>query len=130
MTSAWTKEADPGFEGSIADRFWQGLLGLGESDWPLVVAEYERQKDRAAAEIMAARRAAEDLLGPVRYSNTFDSGSSQAPGPDDGAARWAAGDAAVAITARRRLPAEHYRVLVGPVATRLPWLKTAGGLLA
>ena len=127
MTSAWTKEADPSFEGSVADRFWQGLLGLGESDWPRVVTEYEGMRTRAAAEILAARRAAEELLGSERYADAFESGSSKAPGPDDGAARWAAGDASVAVTARRRLPAEHYRVLVAPLATRLPWLKVAGG---
>lgn len=127
MTSAWTKEADPSFEGSIADRFWQGLLGLGESDWPRVVTEYEGQRARAAGEILAARRAAEELLGSDRYTVAFESGSSKAPGPDDGPARSAAGDAAVAVTARRRLQAEHYRVLIAPLATRLPWLKVAGG---
>jgi hypothetical protein len=127
MTSAWTKEADPSFEGSVADRFWQGLLGLGESDWPRIVQEYEGQRTRGADELLAARRAAEDLLGAERYSDAFESGSSKAPGPDDGPARWAAGDASVAVTARRRLPAEHYRVLVTPLATRLPWLKVAGG---
>jgi hypothetical protein len=127
MTSAWTKEADPSFEGSIVDRFWQGLMGLGETDWPVVQAEYERQKASHAAEMMAARRAAEALMGSVRYADIFDSGSSQAPGPGDGAASWAAGDAAVAVSARRRLPAEHYRTLVAPLASRLPWLKVAGG---
>ena len=127
MTSAWTKEADPSFEGSVADRFWQGLLGLGEGDWPRVVAEYERQRDDASAELTAARQAAEELLGSGRYTDAFESGSSKAPGADDGPARWAAGDAAVAVTARRRLPAEHYRVLVTPLATRLPRLKAAAG---
>ncbi|MDQ6884086.1 MAG: hypothetical protein M3077_07605 [Candidatus Dormibacteraeota bacterium] len=127
MTSAWTKEADPSFEGSVADRFWQGLLGLGETDWPRVVAEYERRRDAAADALMAARRAAEELLGSTRYADAFESGSSQAPGPEDGPARWAAGDASVAVTARRRLPAEHYRALVAPLATRLPWLKAAAG---
>jgi hypothetical protein len=127
MTSAWTKEADPSFEGSVADRFWQGLLGLGETDWPRIVAEYEGQRTRAAGEVLAARRAAEEVLGSERYADAFESGSGKAPGPDDGPARWAAGDASVAVTARRRLPAEHYRVLVSPLATRLPWLKVAAG---
>jgi hypothetical protein len=127
MTSAWTKEADPSFEGSVADRFWQGLLGLGEGDWPRIISEYEAQRTRAALELSAARRAAEELLGADRYADAFDSGSSKAPGPDDGPARWAAGDAAVAVTARRRLPAEHYQALITPLATRLPWLKVCGG---
>lgn len=127
MTSAWTKEADPSFEGSVADRFWQGLLGLSDGDWPRIVTEYERQRSMAATEVLAARLAAEDLLGTERYADAFESGSSKAPGPDDGAARLAAGDAAVAVTARRRLPAEHYRVLVAPLAIRLPWLKVAAG---
>lgn len=126
MTSAWTKEADPSFEGSVADRFWQGLLGLGESDWPRVVQEYEDLRTRGADALITARRAAEDLLGTERFIDAFESGSSKAPGPDDGPARWAAGDASVAVTARRRLPAEHYRVLVAPLATRLPWLRVAG----
>jgi len=127
MTSAWTKEADPSFEGSVADRFWQGLLGLRESDWPRIVAEYERQRSDLAREVIAARQAAEDLLGPDRYADAFESGSSQAPGPADGPARAAAGDGSVAVTARRKLPAEHYRILVAPLATRLPWLKAAAG---
>lgn len=126
MTSAWTKEADPSFEGSVVDRFWQGLLSLGETDWPRVEAEYERRKASAPTEIMAARRAAEALMGSVRYADAFDSGSSQAPGPEDGAARWAAGDAAVAVSARRRLSPEHYQTLVAPLATRMPWLKVSG----
>jgi hypothetical protein len=127
MTSAWTKEADPSFEGSVADRFWQGLLGLGENDWPRIVQEYEGQRKSGADELMAARRAAEELLGAERYSDAFESGAGKAPGPDDGPARWAAGDASVAVTARRRLPTEHYQVLIAPLASRLPWLKVAGG---
>jgi len=127
MTSAWTKEADPGFEGSVADRFWQGLLGLGESDWPRVIAEYEARRTRAAGEVLAARHAAEEALGSDRYADSFESGSSKAPGPDDGPARWAAGDASVAVSARRRLTPEHFQLLVGPLAVRLPWLKKAGG---
>ena len=72
---------------------------------------------------MGARRAAEDALGAGAYREAFDSATQRAGDPADSPTWWAIGDAAVAVASRRRLEADQFLCLVGPLSVAMPWLR-------
>ncbi|HYM49459.1 MAG TPA: hypothetical protein VET65_02690 [Candidatus Limnocylindrales bacterium] len=125
MTRAWTREGEGDTGGSVVDRFYQGILGLGDEAWRLIGRTYERQELSHGPQIEAARRAAQDELGPERFQTVFSAGAERSKDRAQGPAWRAAGDAAVGVTARRHLEPEQYQLLVRPLAVALPWLKSA-----
>ncbi len=120
MSRAFVKEGDSTASGSLVDRFYQGLLGLSDPARALIG---KRQQSQASIE--AARRDAQAALGADSYREIFESAAERAGDPSESPTWWAAGDAATAIAARRRLASEEFALLVGPLGVALPWLKDA-----
>ncbi len=124
MSRAFVKEGDSAASGSLVDRFYQGLLGLSDPARVLVGKRQQQAWLTSKASIEAARRDAQAALGADSYREIFESAAERA-GDREGPVWWAAGDAATAIAARRRLTSEDFLILVAPLSVALPWLKDA-----
>lgn len=124
MSRAFVKEGDSAASGSLVDRFYQGLLGLSDPARVLVGKRQQQAWLTSKASIEAARRDAQTALGADSYREIFESAAERAGDPQ-GPVWWAAGDAATAIAARRRLTSEDFLILVAPLSVALPWLKHA-----
>src|SRR2546426_4597712 len=120
MSRAFVKEGDSATSGSLVDRFYQGLLGLSDPARTLIA----RRQQQAWLTSQAARRDAQAALGADSYKEIFESAAERAGDPQ-GPTWWAAGDAATAIAARRRLSSEQFLLLVAPLSVALPWLRDA-----
>jgi hypothetical protein len=124
MSRAFVKEGDSAASGSLVDRFYQGLLGLSDPARVLIGKRQQQAWLTSKASIEAARQDAQEALGADSYRQIFDSAAERAADPQS-PTWWAAGDAAIAIAARRRLSSEHFLTLVAPLSVALPWLKDA-----
>jgi hypothetical protein len=124
MSRAFVKEGDSAASGSLVDRFYQGLLGLSDPAKALIGKRQQQAWLASQPAIEAARRDAQAMLGADSYREIFDSAAERAGDPQ-GPNWWAAGDAATAIAARRRLTSEQFLVLVAPLSVALPWLRDA-----
>ena len=124
MSRAFVKEGDSTASGSLVDRFYQGLLGLSDPARALIGKRQQQAWLTSQASIEAARRSAKAALGVDSYREIFESAAERAGDPQ-GPTWWAAGDAATAIGARRRLTSEQFLLLVAPLSVALPWLKDA-----
>jgi hypothetical protein len=127
MSRAFVKEGDSTASGSLVDRFYQGLLGLSDPARALVGKRQEQAWLTSQPTIEAARLEARTALGADSYREIFDAAAERAGDPPQSPTWWAAGDAATALAARRRLGSDQFAVLVGPLGVALPWLKTAAG---
>jgi hypothetical protein len=125
MSRAFVKEGDSAASGSLVDRFYQGLLGLSDPAKALIGKRQQQAWLTSQPAIEAARRDAQATLGADSYREIFDSAAGRAGDQPQGPTWWAAGDAATAIAARRRLTSEHFLVLVAPLSVALPWLRDA-----
>ena len=125
MSRAFVKEGDSAASGSLVDRFYQGLLGLSDPARTLIGKRQQQAWLTSRLAIEAARRDAETTLGDDSYREIFDSAAERAGDQPQGPTWWAAGDAATAIAARRRLAPEQFLALVAPLSVALPWLKDA-----
>jgi hypothetical protein len=125
MSRAFVKEGDSASSGSLVDRFYQGLLGLSDPAKALIGKRQQQAWLASQAAIEAARHDAQAALGVDSYREIFASAAERAGDPPQGPTWWAAGDAATAIAARRRLSSEQFLVLVAPLSVALPWLKDA-----
>jgi len=125
MSRAFVKEGDSTTGGSLVDRFYQGLLGLSDPARALIAKRQQEAWLATQPAIEAARREAMVALGSDSYREIFEAAAERAGDPAQSPTWWAAGDAATAIAARRRLEAEQFGVLVGPLSVALPWLKHA-----
>jgi hypothetical protein len=125
MSRAFVKEGDSAVSGSLVDRFYQGLLGLTDPARALVGKRHQQAWLNSKPIIEAARRDALTALGADSYREIFESAAERAGDPPQGPTWWAAGDAATALAARRRLGPDEFAVLVGPLGVALPWLKDA-----
>ena len=125
MSRAFVKEGDSAASGSLVDRFYQGLLGLSDPARALVGKRQQQAWLTSQASIEAARRDAQAALGVDSYREIFESAAERAGDSAESPTWWAAGDAATAIAARRRLGPDEFAVLVGPLGVALPWLKDA-----
>ena len=126
MSGAFVKESDSATSGSLVDRFYQGLLGLSDPARALIGKRQQQAWLQASDQIEQARDAARQALGAESYREIFESAAERAGDPPQSPTWWAAGDAAIALAARRRLSREQFAVLVGPLSVALPWLKDAG----
>jgi hypothetical protein len=126
MSRAFVKEGDSASSGSLVDRFYQGLLGLSDAARVLIAKRQQQAWLTSRASIEAARRSAQAVLGADSYREVFEAAADRAGDPQQGPTWWAAGDAATALAARRRLDAGQFALMVGPLAIALPWLKDAG----
>src|SRR5207245_768187 len=124
MSRAFVKEGDSTASGSLVDRFYQGLLGLSDPARALIGKRQEQAWLTSQPAIESARGDAQAALGADSYREIFDSAAERAGDPQ-GPTWWAAGDAATAIAARRRLTSEQFLLLVAPLSAALPWLKDA-----
>ena len=127
MSRAFTKEGDPAASGSVVDRFYQGLLGLSDPARALVAKRQQQAWLSSKPTVEAARRDVLTVLGTDSYRQIFESAAERAGDPPQSPTWWAAGDAATALAARRRLDADQFAVLIGPLGVALPWLKDAAG---
>jgi len=125
MSRAFVKEGDSTASGSLVDRFYQGLLGLSDPARALVGKRQQQAWLTSKASIEAARRNAQAALGAASYQEIFEAAAERAGDPPKSPTWWAAGDAAIALAARRRLASDQFAVLVGPLGVALPWLKDA-----
>jgi hypothetical protein len=125
MSRAFVKEGDSTSSGSLVDRFYQGLLGLSDPARALVGKRQQQVWLSAQPTIEAARHEALAVLGPDSYRQIFEAAAERAGDLPQSPTWWAAGDAATAIAARRRLDSNQFAVLVGPLGVALPWLKDA-----
>jgi hypothetical protein len=125
MSRAFVKEGDSTASGSLVDRFYQGLLGLSDPARALVSKRQRQAWLASQPAIEAARLDAETALGADSYREIFESAAERAGEAPQSPTWWAAGDAAIALAARRRLGSEQFAALVGPLGVALPWLKTA-----
>jgi NADPH-dependent ferric siderophore reductase len=125
MSRAFVKEGDSTASGSLVDRFYQGLLALSDPARVLVAKRQEQAWLATQPAIEAARREALSALGPDSYREMFESAAERAGDIPQSPTWWAAGDAATALAARRRLTSDQFAVLVGPLGVALPWLKDA-----
>jgi hypothetical protein len=125
MSRAFVKEGDSAASGSLVDRFYQGLLGLGDPARSLIGKRQQQAWLASRPAIEAARRDAQAALGADSYREVFEAAAERAGDPPKGPTWWAAGDAATAIAARRRLGPEQFALLVGPLGVALPWLRDA-----
>jgi hypothetical protein len=125
MSRAFVKEGDSTASGSLVDRFYQGLLGLSDPARALVSKRQQQAWLASQPAIEAARLDAETALGADSYREIFESAAERAGEAPQSPTWWAAGDAAIALAARRRLGSEQFAALVGPLGVALPWLKTA-----
>ncbi len=126
MSRAFVKEGDGTASGSVTDRFYQGVLGLNDSAKALIARRQQQAWLAARDEIEQARRQTRDALGADSYREIFEAAADRIGDPGKSPSWWAAGDAATALAARRRLGTGQFAVLVGPLAVALPWLKDAG----
>jgi hypothetical protein len=126
MSRAFVKEGDSAASGSLVDRFYQGLLGLSDPARALVSKRQEQAWLTSQPAIERARGQALAALGPDSYREIFEAAAERAGDPPRSPTWWAAGDAAIAIAARRRLASDQFAILVGPLGVALPWLKDAG----
>jgi hypothetical protein len=129
MSRAFVKEGDSATSGSLVDRFYQGLLGLSDPARVLVGKRQQQAWLTSRASIEAARRDAQAALGSESYREIFEAAAERAGDLPQSPTWWAAGDAATAIAARRRLTSEQFGALVGPLSVALPWLKTSADKL-
>jgi len=125
MSRAFVKEGDSAASGSLVDRFYQGLLGLSDPARALIGKRQQQAWLTSQTSIEAARRDARAALGADSYREIFESAAERTGDPSESPTWWAAGDAATAIAARRRLASEEFALLVGPLGVALPWLKDA-----
>jgi hypothetical protein len=125
MSRAFVKEGDSAASGSLVDRFYQGLLGLSDPARVLVGKRQQQNWLTSQPGIEAARREALVALGADSYREIFEAAAERAGDLPRGPTWWAAGDAATAIAARRRLTSEQFLALVAPLSVALPWLKDA-----
>ncbi|HEX9097512.1 MAG TPA: hypothetical protein VF990_15585 [Candidatus Dormibacteraeota bacterium] len=125
MSRAFVKEGDSTTSGSLVDRFYQGLLDLSDPARALVGKRQQQAWLTSQPQIEAARAGALAALGTDSYREIFDAAVERAGDPPQSPAWWAVGDAATALAARRRLDAEQFALLVGPLGVALPWLKDA-----
>jgi hypothetical protein len=125
MSRAFVKEGDSTASGSLVDRFYQGLLGLSDPARALVSKRQQQVWSTSQPAIEAARREAIAVLGADSYREIFEAAAERAGDPLQSPTWWAAGDAATALAARRRLDSDQFAVLVGPLGVALPWLKDA-----
>src|SRR2546425_5922617 len=121
MSRAFVKEGDSATSGSLVDRFYQGLLGLSDPARTLIARRQQQAWLTSQAAIQAARRDAQAALGADSYKEIFESAAERAGDPAESPTWWAAGDAATAIAARRRLSSEQFLLLVAPLSVALPW---------
>jgi hypothetical protein len=126
VSRAFVKEDDGATSGSAIDRFYQGLLGLSDPARALVGKRQQQAWFQAGDQIEKAREAAREALGAESYREIFESAAERAGDPPQSPTWLAAGDAATALAARRRLASDQFAVLVGPLGVALPWLKDAG----
>ena len=126
MSRAFVNEGDSTASGSLVDRFYQGLLGLSDPAKALIAKRQQQAWLASQPAIEAARLEARTALGADSYREIFESAAERAGDPVQGPTWWAAGDAATALAARRRLGSDEFSVLVGPLGVALPWLKDAG----
>ena len=125
MSRAFVKDGDSAASGSLIDRFYQGLLGLSDPARALVGKRQQQAWIASQPKVEAARRQALAALGDDSYREIFDAAAERAGDPPESPAWWAVGDAATALAARRRLDADEFALLVGPLAVALPWLRDA-----
>lgn len=125
MSRAFVKDGDSATSGSLVDRFYQGLLGFSDPARGLISKRQQQAWQTSKESIEAARRDARKALGADSYRQIFDSAAERAGDQPQSPAWWAAGDAATAIAARRRLSSEQFLILVAPLSVALPWLKDA-----
>jgi len=125
MSRAFVKEGDSTTSGSLVDRFYQGLLDLSDPARALIGKRQQQAWINSQPRVEAARREALAALGAASYREIFDAAAERAGDPPQTPAWWAVGDAATAIAARRRLDADEFALLVGPLAVALPWLRDA-----
>ena len=126
MSRAFVKEGDSTTSGSLVDRFYQGLLGLSDPARVLIAKRQQQAWLTSKASIEAARRDAQAALGADSYREVFEAAAERAGDSPKSPSWWAAGDAATALAARRRLDAGQFALMVGPLGVALPWLKDAG----
>jgi hypothetical protein len=125
MSRAFVKEGDSAASGSLVDRFYQGLLGLSDPARVLIGRRQQQAWLTSQAAIEAARRDAQAALGADSYREVFEAAAERGSDQPQSPTWWAAGDAATAIAARRRLTSEQFLTLVAPLSVALPWLKDA-----
>jgi len=125
MSRAFVKDGDSATSGSLVDRFYQGLLGLSDPARALISKRQQQAWSSSQPNVEASRRQASAALGGDSYREIFDAAAERAGDPPQSPTWWAVGDAATALAARRRLDAEQFGLLVGPLGVALPWLKDA-----
>lgn len=123
MSRAFVKEGDSTTSGSLVDRFYQGLLGLSDPAKALIGKRQQQAWLNSQPAIEAARRETLGVLGADSYKEIFESAAQRTADPPQSPTWWAAGDAATALAARRRLNGETFQILVAPISVALPWLK-------
>jgi len=126
MSRAFVKEGDSTSSGSLVDRFYQGLLGLSDPARSLIGKRQQQAWLTSQAAVEAARRDAQAALGIDSYREVFEAAAERAGDLPQSPTWWAAGDAATALAARRRLDEGQFALMVGPLSVALPWLKDAG----
>src|SRR4030081_1070705 len=124
MSRAFVKEGDSSSSGSLVDRFYQGLLGLSDPARVLIGKRQQQPWLTSQASIEAGRLDAQAALGALEEREGPCAAAERAGDPRS-PTWWAAGDAATAIAARRRLSPEQFQALVAPLSVALPWLKDA-----
>src|SRR3981189_136218 len=124
MSRAFVKDGDSATSGSLVDRFYQGLLGLSDPARALISKRQQQAWSSSQPNVEAPRQASA-ALGGDSYREIFDAAAERAGDPPESPTWWAVGDAATALAARRRLDAEQFGLLVGPLGVALPWLKDA-----
>jgi hypothetical protein len=127
VSRAFVKEGDSSTSGSLVDRFYQGLLGLSDPARVLIGKRQQQVWLSSQPAIEEARRQAIAALGADSYKELFESAAERTGDPPQSPTWWAAGDAATAIAARRRLDPGRFALLVGPIGVAMPWLKDASG---
>ena len=125
MSRAFVKDGDSAPSGSLVDRFYQGLLGLSDPARALIGKRQQQAWLASQPSVEAARQQAVAALGADSYREIFHAAAERAGDPPQSPTWWAVGDAATGLAARRRLDAEQFVLLVGPLGIALPWLKDA-----
>src|SRR2546430_15208839 len=125
MSRAFVKDGDSAASGSLIDRFYQGPPGLRDPAGALVGKRQPQAWLSSKPIIEAARRDALAALGGDSYREIFESAAERAGDPPQGPTWWAAGDAATALAARRRLGPDEFAILGRPPGVALPWAKAA-----
>jgi hypothetical protein len=125
MSRAFVKEGDSTTGGSLVDNFYQGLLGLSDPARALVAKRQQQAWLTYQPKVEVARQQAMVALGAASYREIFDAAATRAGDSPQTPTWWAIGDAATGLAARRRLDAEQFALLVGPLGVALPWLKDA-----